>query len=164
LVANLSGQLDAQGNPVKLRTGFQEQLVSFQKSEGHVNTVMGRLDTSLGFVQSTGTVTVVDNDFATGDALLYIGEFELIAGIHFVIGGDVNVTSTNLGAAIDNLPGFSATVAAPTVTILGPTGPDSDQIEFSVVYEGTKTNYTLAPASGNLTPGEPSVSSPTVLT
>lgn len=164
LVANLSGQLDVQGNPVKLRTGFEEQLVSFQNSEGHVNTLIGRLDTSLGFIASTGTITVVDNDFTTGDTTIYLGEYELIAGIHFVVGADVNATSVVIAAAIDNLPGFSATVAAPVVTVIGPTGPDSDQIEFSVVYEGTITNYTFAPTSGNLTAGTPSVSSPTVLT
>ena len=164
LVANLSGQLDVNGNPVKLRTGFDQQIVSSLKSEGHVNNIMGRLDTSLGFVQSSGTVTVIDNDFTTGQTLLYLGEFELIAGIHFVVGGDVNATSVNLAAAIDNLSGFSATAVAPVVTILGPTGPDSDQIGFSVVYEGTKTNYTLAPLSGSLLQGEPSIGSPLVLT
>jgi hypothetical protein len=102
----------------------------------------------------TGTLTVADNDFSTGTAVLALGDFTLTSGIDYVIGGSVNATATNIAAAITTLPGFEATAVAADVTIDYTSGP-ADIVDFRVVYYGTKTNFTLSPTDGFLGNGGP---------
>jgi len=156
LVANLTGQYDAQGNPVKQRMGFQEQLVN--NNANHLQ--MGVLTGSAA--PATATLTVADNDFTTGAAILTIGEYELISNIHYTPGGAVNLTAIAIATAISNLPGFSATPVAADVVITGSIGPDGDSIAFSVVYEGTKTNFTMNPTTKFFNAGAPVVGSPVI--
>lgn len=160
LVANLTGQLDADGNPVKARTGFTHQHIMGDRGRFAARGLVVGGDTP---APATATLTVVDNDFSTGDALLYLGAYELVSALHYAIGGDVNVTATNIAAAIDNLEEFAAVAAGPVVSIDGPVGLAGTEVTLEAVFEGTIANYTLAPTFGLMTEGSPHFGTPTVL-
>lgn len=157
LVANLRGEYDADGNPIKQRTGFEEQLVNNLQNSMQMGLMTGAPAKALS------TLTVDDNDFTTGAAKLYLGEYELISNVHYTPGGTTDLTATAIALAIGNLPGFEATALASVVTILGPYGPDGDTITFEVVYEGTHTNFILAPTTGFMGDGAPVVGPPRIL-
>lgn len=160
LVANLSGQVDAQGNPVKLRTGFTHQHIMGDRCAHAMRGLVVGGDTP---TPASATVTVVDNDFGTGYATLFLGEYELVGGVHYPIGADVNITATNMALAIDNLPEFSAIAVGPVVTISGPDGLAGTEIRLEALFEGTKTNFTLNPTTGSMIPGTPRIGTPAVL-
>ena len=157
LVANLTGQYDANGNPIKQRTGFQEQLVNDLSNQMQMGLLTGPP------APATAEITVVDNDFTTGAANLYIGEYELVSGVHYTPGGTVALTAAALATAIDNLPGFSASDLGAVVSILGPYGPDGDSVTFNVVYDGTVANFTMLPTTEYMALGAPNVGPPRIL-
>jgi len=157
LVANLSGQFDGNGKPIPTRMGFTQQLVNNNPNQLQMGLLTGAP------APATATIVVIDNDFTTGAAKLTIGEFELESGIHYTPGGTLNATAIALAAAINNLPEYTAPIpGAATVDVSGPTGPDGGFIEFDVYYEGTKTNFTLAPTTGFFDDGAPVVGSPII--
>jgi len=69
---------------------------------------------------------------------------------------------TNLAAAINALPGFSATAASPDVDITGPVGPDGNDILFEALYAGSIENFTLSPTDGSLENAEPTLGPPAI--
>jgi hypothetical protein len=71
--------------------------------------------------------------------------------------------ATNLAAAIDGLPGFSAAAVAEVVTVTGPAGPDGNELRCSAVYRGTVQNYSITPTNGFLGDGLPRLGSPVIL-
>jgi hypothetical protein len=150
LVANFTGQYDELGNPIKARTYFEQQLV--YGPEVSTGLVQGATAPSLG------SITVVDNDFSTGEVILYLGEYEFLNGEHYLVGAADTDTANNLAALINNLKGYSASVSGgTTVDIEGPPGPLGGNIMLDVEYFGTIQNFTLSPTSGFLTAGGPSI-------
>ncbi|MEL7340988.1 MAG: hypothetical protein AAGM67_10910 [Bacteroidota bacterium] len=154
LVAGLIGEKDFQGNPIQERTQFEQQII-----------YPAQKDNFLGFVEgspaaSTGTLTILDNDFSTGRAILELGIYELVAGEDFLVGAAATDTATNLAALISLLPGYTAVAAGADVNIEGP--KDLQEEVFKVLYEGTIQNYDLVPVDGVLTPNGLSVQGPRI--
>lgn len=176
LVANLAGGSDPSrgpsGNPVKIRTAFEQQ---------HLVEVPGRgpqmgpgtqdedkpglrvrhwnlLETTAGVpVASAATLSVDDNDFSL-PATLYLGQYVLVSDVDYVVGAGVAATATALAAAIDALPGYTAPVpGAAIISITGPLGPDGNDVLFEAIYGGDIQNFTLTPADGSLAGAEPFV-------
>lgn len=177
LVANIENAGDpSRGiNPVKVRTGFEKQLLpevprpgapswSPDYSTPGVHTYQGLLDytTPLTPVAATGTVEVVDNDF-TASATLYLGPYVITSNVDYTPGGTTDLTATALAAAIDALPEFAAVAVGSLVTITGPFGPTGNDLRFEDIYAGVVANFTLAPTDGSLTSGEPFIGPPNIL-
>jgi len=156
LVANHSGQLDSKGNRVEVRRGFLQQQVLPHPGQNYQALLTGAP------AASTGQVVVANNDFTTGQAILTLGDYEIINGLQYAPGGTTDLTAAALAAAIDNLDEFSAVAVASTVTITGPLGPEGDAV-FKVLYTGTVTNFTLTPTDGTLTVGGPTLAAPQIL-
>lgn len=153
LVANLTGQYDAQKNPIKARTGFV--VLPLLDEQGRTLNAYG---TGHPPTQSTAEVIVSDADFSTGEAILWIGDYTLETTENWTpTNGNANQSATDLAAAIDTLPGFSASAVAATVTILGPLGSIGGTLTFKAAYTGTKVNYSLTPTDGYMLGGNPSI-------
>jgi len=120
------------------------------------------LDGSNPPTQITCDIEVIDNDFTTGRADLKLDKYTVRSGLEWTPGGSLALSATALAAAIDNLPEFSASAIGAVITVLGPTGPH--KLEFSVLYRGSKTNFTMTPNSGYMTPGEPVMDGPEITT
>lgn len=182
LVANLAHGSDPSrntgGNPVKVRVGFTQQFfpdvnrdsaddrgpgVESARTPG-VGTRMGHVKYTVVPVpvNATGTITVASNDFSV-PASVYVGEFVLTSGVHYVVGGGVNATATALAVAIDGLPGFSAAAVAATVTVTGPAGSNGNAVLFEAVATGAVENFTLVPTTGRLAGGEPTFGPPLLI-
>lgn len=182
LVANLRGGSDPSrntgGNPTKIRTGFTLQHFPDVNREAAergpgtdsprtpgIGTRVGHVDytTPPEPVRASGTITVADNDFGA-PATIYLGGFVLVSGEHYTPGGGTGDTAIAIAAAIDTLPGFTAIVVGDDVTVAGPSGPNGNALLFSASFGGAIQNFTLDPASGHLTGGEPLVGPPLILT
>jgi len=177
LVANIenAGDPSRGNNPVKVRTGFQKQLLpevprtgapswSPDDSTPGVHTYQGLLKSTTPKVPvaSTGTVTVGNNTF-TAQATLYLGPYTITSNVDFTPGGTTALTATALAAAISALPEFSASAALSVVTITGPFGPMGNELRFEDIYAGSIANYTLSPTDGSLSSGEPFIGPPEIL-
>lgn len=147
-------------NPPPMRQAFTYQAISINGAggvhSGHVNGLLGG-----GYAPKTATLTVANNDFSTGSCLLILGEYQMLAGVDYAIGGTVASTASNMAAAIDNLPGYTAVVlAGSTVEITYDQGP-MDEVDFSVQHLGTILNMTpLVPGSGIMANGSPTIQAP----
>lgn len=161
------------GNPdVKRRAVTQQHFIDVpgRTEVGAVSPRSPGLSTRIGHVDyttspvpvgATGTITVASNTFA-GPTTISLGPYTLTTGEDFAIGASANATSTNLQAAIDNLPGYSAVVAAPVVTVTGPFGVIGNEAVFQAGGV-SPSNFTLSPDGGELSGGEPSLG-PVILT
>jgi len=186
LVANLAGGSDpSRGiNPVKLRIKFRQQ----QIREIPFSGLGAPLDAGVGVsqpnrgpgatnyvglvsyptasplpVDATGTVLVADNDF-TAKATLIIGSYKLVSGEDFVVGGGAAATATDLEAAINAIPGFSAVAAGATLTVTGPKGLAGTRAVLGAQYNGSVTNFTLTPDTGFFGGAEPVIGPPEITT
>lgn len=178
LVANLQGSGDpSQGlNPTKIRTGFEQQVFSEiargstrsqveDPSAPGLHSHQGLLTytTSPIPVASSGTITVADNDFSD-EATLNLGDYVLVSGEDYTPGGTTALTAAAIGAAIEALPEFSASVVGSTVTVSGPFGPTGNDLLFEALYRGSVQNFTLDPTDGYFDGAEPTIGPPTLLT
>lgn len=140
--------------PTKTRTGFVFQTLEMRGiAKDHTNatyaparslvvkTLLGTLDPFPPNDAPMGDVTVVSDVFAGLSASLFVGPFELVSNRDFVTGGGVAATAANIAAAIDSLPGYSATVVGPTVTVTGPRGQVG--LRFDASYRGGSLNFTF---------------------
>lgn len=94
---------------------------------------------------------------SVGTATVNLGEFTLVVGVNWEpTVGDTAASATSLAAAIDNLPGFSASAVGSDITITGPTGPDQ------ICFLGDAAHFTLTPDSGFLAVGGPSIGPPLI--
>ena len=173
-VANLAFGSDPSrgpiGNPVKVRSTFKTQFLPEIPGRGESFGDATQADATPGLrtlqwtllenpttgtpVLATGTLTVADNNFSE-PAYIYLGNYTLMSGSQFAVGGGAAATATNIAAAINACPGFSALAAGTLVTITGPAGPAGNTILFAATYEGTIQNFTLVPTDGSLTGAEP---------
>lgn len=157
-VANLAegGNPDQGHNATKVRSGFAYQNILTRAGGMGTNALIA--GTPLG--PQTASLTVADNDFTTGRALLYLGEYTLIPHVDYTPGAGVNATATALAAAIDLLPQYTAQAVGAVVSITSTLQP-VEQVVFRVGYEGTIENFTpLVPATGYMAPGNPRISAP----
>jgi len=96
-----------------------------------------------------------------GKTTIRLGDFTLVVGLQWETTlGDATASATALAAAIDNLPGFSASSVGADVTIVGPAGPG--EVLFEADQGGTVTHFTLSPDGGSLAVGGPSVGPPAI--
>jgi hypothetical protein len=124
------------------------------------NFVNGGLTSNVS--KASATLDVVSNTF-TDPAVLILGDYKLVSGVHYAVGGSLALTAAAIAAAIDNLAEFEATSALAQVTINSArTGSGGWDIPFEAYYEGTVVNFTLTPNSGEMTDGEPARSSITL--
>jgi hypothetical protein len=114
---------------------------------------------------SLSGATLLGGGQSAGQSTLHIGPFTLVTGLHWnPTVGDANASATALAAAINNLPGYSASALAAVVTVTGPAGADeSEGMVFSARYEGVTENFTLSPDTGYLGGGAPSLGPPELL-
>lgn len=178
LVANIDGAGDpSRGrNPSKLRQAFEVQNFVEVAGQGPDTKIRARAAPGLSsarglrtyttdpaFPAPSGcTITVVDNTF-TYAAKLYLGPYVLVSGVDYTVGGAVGATATNLAAAIDALPGFSASAVGAVITVTGPLGEVGNELRFSAVYSGSVQNLTLSPTTGFMANGEPFLGPPLIL-
>jgi len=146
------------GNPVRSRRAYEFQVFT---TDG--NRYYNGLSEGEPPAPATATLTVADDDHTTGYAYIYIGDYQLVADVDYVTGGGVNATATNIAAAISRLKDFSATALGAVVSIDGPLGLDGETWRFEGEYGGSKTNYTLVPADGFLTSGDPHIGPPDLI-
>jgi len=145
--------LPAYQNPPPNRQAFTHQVLTIGDSRVSAQNHVGLMDGAIA--PKVGSLTVADDDFTTGVAVLYLGDFTLTSDVDYVTGGGVAVTAANIAAAILPLPGFVANAVGATVTINYTSGP-ADEVPFRVVYYGTKTNFApVIPNDGLLGNGGP---------
>ena len=103
----------------------------------------------------TASITVgAVNPISIQGSVLTLGALELVEGVHWDIGINVNATATALATAIDNLNQFSAEVNGVTLNQVDITGADGPhQITFKQV--DYTENLTLSPAGGVMSEGSP---------
>jgi hypothetical protein len=140
---------------------------------GHVFVGDGEdvIGTSTGTVPApqTGDITVLDNDFSKGRAVLTLGPFEIVSNIHYLPGASTTLTATALAAVISRLPGWAASSVGPVVTAEF-VDDTSSEIPFKVLHDDTAEgsvgagieNLGLNPTTGFLTPGSPTVGPPVI--
>tara|TARA_Y100000310_G_scaffold194428_2_gene194434 strand:+ start:23941 stop:24501 length:561 start_codon:yes stop_codon:yes gene_type:complete len=134
-VANLAPALLLNVAPLVQRTAHTFGAVIHGTERG----VNGQVNSAAGDQRPVGEVTVANNNFGTGRAILYVGDYEFIAGVDFLVGAAAANTATNLAAAISALPGWDAAAVGAVVTInASPPG----RIRFEVRHFGTIVNYT----------------------
>lgn len=154
LVANLGTPTTAKGVPgERLRAGFRMSLTpSLGRPQGMLGGTMATVRCGTGSYfdaaqgapsRPTATVEVVSNTFAGTSAKLYVGQYTLISGVHFIVGGGVNATATALAAAISALPGYTGNAVGAVVTVQGPLGALGIAVRFSAKYTGGDVNYSF---------------------
>jgi hypothetical protein len=157
LVAQLSGEYDTKGNPIKVCSAITNQIV--MDSSGNNRVAKFTRDPSLG----TASIQVINADF-TAATTLKIWKYTLISDIHWIpVVLNINASAAALATAINNLGGLSATANLDTVTVRGPEYTESTEIDFSVSYEGVITNFAILPISGHFTKGTPYISAPVLV-
>jgi len=159
LVANFSRPNPAPGRgsdpaisrPTKIRSGFEfrqiqnlGQSLSLTNAPGGPATTITK--TQLAQMQPfapnglpEADVEVVSDVFLGQSASLLVGIFELVSGRDFVTGGGLAATAANIGTAIDNLPGYSSSVAGAIITVFGPRGQLG--LRFDAAYRGGDRNF-----------------------
>jgi hypothetical protein len=173
LVANLRRGSDPSrgpaGNPDPVRQTYTHQLFPELGGRGPdvgtpdprspgVSTHIGHVDytTAPIPVAATGTITVAADTW-TGPTTVHIGQYVLTSDVDFVTGGGVNATATNLAAAIDALPGYSAPApGAAIITVTGPFGVQGNEVAF-YADGSTPQNLTFVPADDTLEGAEPTL-------
>ena len=140
--------------PTKTRTGFVFQHIqNLGFSTDHVSSTYGPgrsliTKTTNATMQPlspsalpSGSMTVVSDTFAGHSASLFVGPFELVSNRDFTTGGGVAATGASIAAAIDALPGYTATPAGPTVSVTGPAGQVG--LRFEASYRGGALNFSF---------------------
>lgn len=177
LVANLSGGGDPSAgvNPTVIRHQWEMQFLPELPNRGYeqgpvedfktpgLGTKMGLLATTVPDlpVHAQGSIIVSNNDF-TNRAILDLGGYTLISNEHYTVAGTAADTATNIAASISQLFGFSASNIGATISVVGPFGPDGNDISFDASYEGSIQNFSLTPTDGSLHRGEPTIGPPEI--
>lgn len=149
-------------NPPPNRQAITHQVLSVGDARVNAQNHIGRIGGAIS--PKVASLVVADDDFTTGIAVIFLGDYTLTSDVDYVTGGGAAVTAANLAAAIDTLPGFNATVSAGTqVDIEYVIGP-ANQVDFSVVYYGTIENFTpVTPTTGEMGNGGPNFDAVTLI-
>lgn len=177
LVANLAGGSNPSrgpsGNPVKIRKSFTFQHFPELGGRGPEITPQS-LDTPgtatrWGHVEytvppvpvnATGTITVASNAFG-GPTTVRIGQYDFTSGEDFAIGAGVNNTATNLAAAIDALPEYSAVAVGAAITVTGLAGVLGNAVLFAATGS-SPNNFTFSPDDQRMAGAEPKIGPPVI--
>lgn len=148
--------------PTRQAVGFQAIDTNWGGNGVEANHTNARMGGTPG--PQTAQFTVADNDFSTGIARLFLGNYELIAGIDYLVGAGVVATAVNLAAAIDNMVEFSAPVPGAAIVSFEYHEGGANEVDFKVLHEGSKVNFTLlVPADGVMAKGGPVISAPRLI-
>jgi hypothetical protein len=140
-------------NPPPLRQGITHQVLSVGDRRVNAQNHVGLMDGALS--PKVATLTVANNDFTTGAAVITLGQYTLTSFIDFVPAGSTALTAAALAAAISLLHGFTATDNGSDVEIEYTFGP-ANTVDFSVIHHGTIENFTpLVPDTGVMDNGGP---------
>lgn len=151
-----SRNLPVYQNPSPIRQGVTHQILTEGDKRVSARNTVGLLDGAIA--NKTASLTVADNDFSTGKAIIQLGEYLITSEVDYAIGGGVNATATNIAASIDNLPRFTASPTGAQVDI-GYSGGPANIVTFRVFYYGTKTNFNpISPEDGLMGNGTPNYS------
>jgi len=156
--SSITGADPVHDAPTKTRTGFEfthVQTLGFALDHTQAGAARSVVVSSLqqGFEPFPPTalpqasLDVVDNTFAGLSAILYLGPYELVSNRDYVVGAGVNATAAAIGAAIDNLPGYSTVVALANVAVSGPRGQVG--LRFDATYRGGNDNFTFNYPAGS---------------
>lgn len=144
---------EIRGNPVKHIETVTRQNIRQDNGEDFIALIDG------DYSVQTAELEVADNDFTTGTAEIVLGEYTLISNVDYLVGGTTGATATNIAAAIDNLPQYSAIAAGSVVEITRE--PPLERVDFFVRHNGSITNFTnLVPDARLMDSGSPDVSPP----
>lgn len=138
---------------VTIRSRYEAQQVTKTSTGTSDRAGYGALQhtTEEDLAEAEASFTVSDNDFS-GGAVIKIGDFTLVAGTDFAIGGTAGDTATNIANAVDNLPGYSGANAGADVTITGRKGVQGNSDVFEAISYGAVDNFTSIVAFGGGTP------------
>lgn len=157
LVGHNATPADAVGTyPPRLRTTITSGVVVTGNGRG----VNGRIAGAAAF--QTGTITVNNNTFGNGRVVLTLGNHQLISGLDYEIGAGVNATATNMAAAINRLPDYSAPAPGAAIVTVSYESGSTDLVDFRVIHYGTVVNLLLGPTTGFLGGGGPSITGPLI--
>jgi hypothetical protein len=144
-----------------VRKTVTTQVIQTDKDAVNTNARMGLSGWGID-TPAYGSLTVLDNDFSTGEVIIQLGNYQLISYIDFQPGVSVNATATAIASAISRLPGYSANAGGAVVVVIYDVGT-ADQIEFTVLQLGSKVNLgNLTPNNGLLAVGSPCVQPPII--
>lgn len=174
LVANQTGgsEMAGQGtaadkiDDLKLRRRFRSNTVhnigpGFMDRQGY-GAINRNVETTTGtLARAEASFTVNDNDFS-GGAELVIGEYQLVAGIDFAIGGSTDATASNIADAIDNLPGYDGTAVGSDVTVDGRKGAQGNADQFEAKFYGAVDNFTSVVTFAQAKVAEPHLEGPEI--
>lgn len=149
-------------NPPPNRQAITHQIVSVGDRRVNAQNYVALIDGAIA--PKVASLTVDDNDFTTGTAVITLGDYTLTSGVDYVPGGTTAVTAANIAAAISTLPGFTATVPAGSqVDIEYVYGP-ANQVDFSITYYGTILNFDpVDPTDGFMGNGGPNFAPPDLI-
>ena len=140
------------GNPAKHIQTVTSQVVEFGLERGYNALLTGSP------TPQTASFLVASNVF-TERAEILLGEYTLVSNIDYLVAGTTALTAAAISAAIDRLPGYTATPNGSTVDITRE--PPLAQVDFRVLHHGAVENFTtLVPAEGLMNPGAPVVGPP----
>lgn len=112
-------------------------------------------DLATGRDRPVCVLTVDDNDFTTGPAVVRIGDYEFTAGVDFQIGALAGNTASNIAALFQNNGlhghGWGAAAVGAEVAI---TYPHPGRVRCNVAHYGTIENFSIQPADGLLLYGD----------
>ena len=162
----------AAGQPPQLRTTITAG-PGFVAGEPHV---VGAV--SAGYITQTGTIEVLDLDFSTGRCVLTLGEdrqdlpkpnspsddgreIEIVSGLHYLAGGTLGATATNIAAVLARLPGYKVSVLGAVITLEYVCDVNAN-VAFHVRHYGTILNLGLTPETGFLSQGTPALAYPII--
>jgi len=168
LIANTRGGSDPSmgpaGNPVILRQTMTQQYFVEIPNRGPNTMVQGGGVKGLhnsagglltGATAASGGMVTVGSAVFNGPTSIRLGQYLLTTDEQFIVDpASAANTATALADAIDALTEYSASAAGADVTIVGPSGPNANNIVFRA--EGVApANFTLLPDHGNLTGAAP---------
>ncbi len=145
------------GMPNPIRNTFRSGNVM---SQGGIFRVGNPETARTGVAGATAAITVANNDFTTGLAVLSLGYHKIVSRIDFIPGAGVNDTAAEIATAVNRLPGFSATSDAAVVSIVWE-GP-LDEVLLDVSHYGTATNFTVSPTDRKFAVGSPRIGPPEI--
>lgn len=127
-------------NPPKLRTAATSGNAFITGEPAVVGGV------TAGYGPQVGSITVLDNDYSSGRCVLTVGDYQLTMGVEINPGNPaaVNDGAAGIAAAVNRLPGFTASAALAVVTVTYVSDVNAT-VPFSVQHNGTVVNLSLTP-------------------
>ena len=156
-----SWNVKAIGQPAPIRQTSRFQWIT----RGNGSGVIGRMFNEEGVpIEAEAVIAVTHANVTPGTHLIRIGKFELRPAIDFAVGGNDNALATNLAAAINALPGYSAQSNLADCEVLTTSG-HGDQHPNEVIEWGAASAFLLVALGGPpeyMDKGDPQVAPPLI--